>query len=304
MQKYQYISFWRVIACIGVFVVHLGLRMQLEGSLRVVTDFGRNGVVIFFILTGFLALNSKDVRENKILYWKKRAVKILPLYIAILLFYFLSQLIQTQNLKLAAEYVIGENVGGTWTMHTFILFYLIAPFIVKIVDSYRSACIFWLITFVMRIVLSTFNLGSSLSPLRHLCFCAMGVVLFYAIKEKKEHSMIFAALSIAIIWLVQSSDDYFLIYSLLFVVMIFSSQKISVKEGKFKNIVEVIDKYSYEIYLSQEAVGYLLVDGRQLNRITVLVYMLVGTVVAVAIVYWMIERPCEKLFQRWEKIES
>lgn len=45
--------------------------------------------------------------------------------------------------------------------------------------------------------------------------------------------MIFAALSIVIIWLVQSSEDYFLIYSLLFVVMIFSSQKISVKEGKF-----------------------------------------------------------------------
>lgn len=297
MNKYQYISFWRVMACIGVFTVHLGIRMQFEGSLRVVTDFGRHGVAIFFILTGFLALNSKDIYENKRLYWKKRAVRILPLYIAVLLFYFVFELVQTKDLMLATEYILAENVGGTWTLHTFIVFYFIIPFIVNIVNSYRNACIFWFVTFAIRTALGMLNLGSSLSPLRQLCFCALGVVLFFAIKEKKESHMIFLALSIVVLWLIQGSNDYSLIYSLLFVVMISASQKMDFKNQAIKKWIGIIDKYSYEIYLLQEVVFFLLVDGKELNRIMVFVYTLIGTTVIVLIAHWIIVKPCERLLK-------
>lgn len=186
MKKYQYISIWRVVACIGVFVTHLGQRMQLEGSIKVATDFGSNGVLIFFILTGFLAVDSGVIRDNKILYWKKRAVKILPLYMVILLFYFIAQLVLTKNLENAIQYIMTDNVGGAWTLQTFILFYLIMPFIVNIVNSYRRAWGFWIATFILRAVLILFDWGSVLSPFRHVFFCAMGVVLWYAIKEKKN----------------------------------------------------------------------------------------------------------------------
>lgn len=304
MRKYQYISLWRVMACIGVFIVHLGQWMKLEGSLRVVTDFGSNGVVIFFILTGFLALNSKDIYENKVRYWKKRAVKILPLYIAVLLFYFLYQLVLTQNFISAFKYAMGDNVGGTWTLHTFILFYLFVPFIVNIVNTYSKACILWILTFAMRLVLITLNLGSDVSPLRHLCFCVMGMVLFYAMKEKKEYSMIFCALSIAIFWMIQKSGDGFLVYSLLFVVMIFSSQQISIKQGIIKKIVEIIDQYSYEIYLVQGVVGCLFMDGRQMNRIVTFLYMFIGTIVIAFIAHWIIVKPCERLFEDWRKTQN
>lgn len=304
MRKYQYISFWRVIACIGVFIVHLGQRMQLEGSLRVVTDFGSNGVVIFFILTGFLALNSEEIYENKILYWKKRAVKILPLYVGILLFYFLIRLGQTHNLRNGIEFVMRENIGGTWTLHTFILFYLVIPFIVNIVNSYKRAWLLWFATFAMRCILIEFNCGSAFSPLRHLCFCAMGVVLFYAIKEEKEHSMIEIALIILILWLRLFPDDSFLIYSMVFLVMIYFSKGISIKRRAIGKVIDLIDKYSYEVYLLQGVVCYLFIDGRQMNKILVFVNMTIGTIVTVVVAYWMIEKPCKKIFRVGEKMGS
>ena len=299
MGKYQYISFWRVVACVGVFLTHLGQRMQLEGSVRVVTDFGSNGVIIFFILTGFLALDSEVVRDNKILYWKRRAAKIMPLYIAIMFFYFFTQLVKSKDLRLAIQYIMADNVGGTWTLHTFILFYFIIPFIVNVVSSYKRACIFWLVTFSLRAVLMAFDWGSVLSPLRYLCFCAMGVILWYALKERKGHSMIFLALSIATLWLIQKSGDHYLIYSMLFVVMIFSTQNLSVNHGMLTRMVDVLDKYSYEIYLLQGVVCYLFVDGRQLSKAAVFTSMFVGTVVIVFVVYWVIEKPCERILWKW-----
>lgn len=304
MKKYQYVSFWRAAACIGVFATHLGQRMQLEGSIKVITDFGSNGVLVFFILTGFLAADSRVIRDNKILYWKKRAVKILPLYIAILFFYFGIQLVQTRDLRTAIQYVMMDNVGGTWTLHTFILFYLIMPFIVNIVNSYKRAWIFCFVTFMLRAVLILFDWGSVLSPFRHLYFCAMGVVLWHAIKEKKECSMIFAALAIVILWLIQRSGDYYLIYSLLFMPMIFCTQSISVKHGVIEKTVNLIDKYSYEIYLLQGVVCYLFVDGKQLGKMAVLVSMILGTVVTVLAAYWIIEKPFERILQRRERMKE
>lgn len=304
MKKYQYISFWRVLACIGVFVTHLGQRMQLEGSLKVVTDFGRNGVLVFFILTGLLAMDSSVIRNNKKLYWKKRVVKILPLYIAILLFYFLAQLVQTQDMRTAIQYVMTDNVGGTWTLHTFILFYLIMPLIVNIVSSYKRAWVFFSATFILRAILILFDWGSTLSPLRHLCFCALGVILWYAIEEKKEYPMIFILLSISILFLIQRSGDYYLIYSLIFVPMILCTQNISVKHGIVEKIISIIEKYSYEIYLLQGVVCYLFVDGKQLGKIEVLLSMILGTMVTVSVVYWVIEKPFERILQRQERIKE
>lgn len=302
MKKYQYISIWRVLACIGVFVTHLGQRMQLEGSIKVVTDFGSNGVLIFFILTGFLAADSGVIRDNKILYWKKRAVKILPLYMVILLFYFIAQLVLTKNLENAIQYIMADNVGGAWTLQTFILFYLIMPFIVNIVNSYRRAWVFWIVTFILRAALLLFDWGSVLSPFKHICFCAMGVVLWYAIKEKKGHSLIFVALTIVILWLIQHSGDYYLIYSLLFLPMIFCTRNVSVKHGIIERTIKLIDKYSYEIYLLQGIVCYLLIDGRQLSKTAVFVSMIMGTIVMVLAVYWMVEKPFDRILRRREKI--
>ena len=81
-KKFQNIQIFRIVACIGTFLIHFGQRMEIGGILRRITDLGGYGVSVFFIISGFVAWNSVDnnkefsVRE----YWIKRCVKILPIY--------------------------------------------------------------------------------------------------------------------------------------------------------------------------------------------------------------------------------
>ena len=53
--KNRGIQVLRVLAALGVFAVHFGQRMELSGILRNITDFGRYGVHLFFIISGYLS---------------------------------------------------------------------------------------------------------------------------------------------------------------------------------------------------------------------------------------------------------
>lgn len=65
--------------------MHLGQRLKLQGSLRVITDFGANGVYMFFIASGFLAFATYRKEKGVLYYYWKRAVRLLPLYYGIIL---------------------------------------------------------------------------------------------------------------------------------------------------------------------------------------------------------------------------
>lgn len=54
----------RVAACIGVFVVHVGQRLELQGYLRKMTDLGAMGVYLFFIISGYLCFASFDMKNG------------------------------------------------------------------------------------------------------------------------------------------------------------------------------------------------------------------------------------------------
>lgn len=55
MERYESLSVWRVTSCAAVFISHVSARAELQGSIRVITDFGYNRVLLFFIITGYLA---------------------------------------------------------------------------------------------------------------------------------------------------------------------------------------------------------------------------------------------------------
>lgn len=55
MKKNSTIQLYRIIACIGVFVCHLGQRINLMGGFRLTTDLGQHGVEMFFVVSGYVA---------------------------------------------------------------------------------------------------------------------------------------------------------------------------------------------------------------------------------------------------------
>ena len=93
------ISLLRIFACFCVFMVHFGQRTMLTGIVRAITDKGQHGVRLFFVLSGYLACLSwyEQNRENPIDkgsvfdYYKKRAIRLLPLYYFCIAYYFITE---------------------------------------------------------------------------------------------------------------------------------------------------------------------------------------------------------------------
>lgn len=54
-QRNVSIQILRICACLIVFLVHFGQRVDFSGTLRSFTNFGRFGVHLFFLISGFLA---------------------------------------------------------------------------------------------------------------------------------------------------------------------------------------------------------------------------------------------------------
>ncbi len=112
--QYQYLELLHVQE---FFYVIYDRGLHWGGVIRNFTDFGRFGVHLFFILSGFLAANSLN-KNNKLLhYYKKRIITILPLYYFVILYYFITENI----LNIYFHHIPSDTIGLRWLRYLFIL---------------------------------------------------------------------------------------------------------------------------------------------------------------------------------------
>ena len=111
------IQLLRVAACLLVYMVHLGQRLELTGVLRSITDIGKSGVFLFFVISGFLAASSLCLRDrvNKKEYYIKRAIAILPLYYMIILAVFIVEM----TVHHFAPFIPEDTTGLGWLRFVF-----------------------------------------------------------------------------------------------------------------------------------------------------------------------------------------
>lgn len=156
MKRYDNIQILRVLACLGVFVSHLAPKMGAVGSVAKAANFGASGVYLFFLVSAFLAcatgkssVSGGSWREL-LRYYAKRALRILPLYYAVILYNFLLhsfilkdvsvdpaglgwlRYIFLTNAFIPAPDNFWANLTATWTISLFWVFYLCAPFFTKL----------------------------------------------------------------------------------------------------------------------------------------------------------------------------
>ena len=81
----------RLMAVVLVFVVHLGQRFPWFGEWSAV---GAKGVLLFFVLSGYLISQSIDSSSSWKEYMKKRLVRIIPTYYMVLILIYLWDLLQ------------------------------------------------------------------------------------------------------------------------------------------------------------------------------------------------------------------
>ena len=127
------IQLLRVCACILVFVVHFGQRVGLSGTLRLFTDFGRFGVQLFFLISGFLA--AKAICDNPEIdvkkYYLKRAIAILPLYYLVIFYYFITENILNHFVSVIPP----DDLGLGWFRYLFLLNGVLNSYTSFIVDG-------------------------------------------------------------------------------------------------------------------------------------------------------------------------
>jgi peptidoglycan/LPS O-acetylase OafA/YrhL len=135
------------------------------------------GVILFFVLSGFLMDRTLNADRSLTAYVIRRATRILPLYwISLLIALFLGAF-TLRDLAANAFFLVPltrtELMSGVyWTLYVEVLFYALAPFLVYAGDRVIVASLWLVIAADVAVFVSR---GTPSHALFHLTFCLMGM---------------------------------------------------------------------------------------------------------------------------------
>lgn len=155
--QFNSISFLRIIATFMIVTVHFGQSLPLPSILHKFVSYGQEGVTIFFIISGYVIASSLTRNSNTCIFYKKRLIRIVPIYYAVVLINLLSSLaigaypadvthlgwlryfLFIHAIIPTNEYFYWNNAAALWTMTAFAVFYIAAPFLHRIIkDSHKK----------------------------------------------------------------------------------------------------------------------------------------------------------------------
>lgn len=278
-QKNITIQLFRIIACIMVLLTHMRSVVPMDAISNYI-DFGGFGVGVFFIISGYLAFNSADLANGRVLnYYKKRALRILPLfYVVILIWAVLRSFVFVDMPEDPAglywlNYVLlifksypnsvieWSNVGAVWTIASFIYFYLFMPLFYKYINSFSKALIAEILFIGINIAYYLFSI-KWFEPLSDLCIFGLGILIYFAKNESQESKFTLFGCLLLIIWIINLSDvKHMLFISIIMAIMIINSNVKNTSIGHIKvlsSLFNILDYYSFDIYLSHPIVLYLV----------------------------------------------
>ncbi len=308
LQKYANISILRILACLGVFTVHLGQALTLTGSLRVVTDFGANGVELFFIISGFLGFLTYNSQKGILSYYRNRAIRIFPLYYFVILVNFIIHTFIYKDVPVDvtglywgrylfflngfvhSEEYFWYNLGATWTIPCFVLFYLLMPFFYKYIKNIFRSLIAILLCFLVNsfILTKTHNFEA----FSFLIYFILGISIYFAYKEGKELFLICIFSIVDISFIIQNASPIY-IYSFLFAILVLSSKKYNINQKHVNILVGSLSKYTYTLYLVQGIVFSYIIDSNTMPQIIILLISILGSALLTLLIYHFIESPIQ-----------
>ena len=309
------LSFLRVTACLMVFTVHFGQRMSVSGKLRDISDCGKWGVQLFFVLSGFLACISwfssydcdKPFSGSIKTYYKKRLIRIMPLYYFCIIYYYFTETfiwgsippdkyglywvryIIPLNGVIPEESYFWSNLGITWTIPVFLLFYLLFPFFVKWFNSIKRSVILYIISMVIAYCINHFMNGF-LSSFAYLNAFILGICAYYATKSKSSRLFVLLASFIVLCSLFRFIDKEYGI-SAVFALIVYSFNYIQCENHKIQKVFFILDEHSYTVYLIHGIVFCGIIDKVNVGRPFTAIIAIFGTTVLSFIVHKFYEKP-------------
>lgn len=320
-KKYRNIQILRILACMGTFVVHFGQRMELGGIARRLTDLGAYGVYMFFLISGFVAIFSLDNSKKEFTgskYLSGRLIRIVPVYYLVIAYYFvLHTIILTDvpadtlygtkgpgwfryifflNIVLPYEDAFWDNLGATWTIKIFVLFYLLVPILKKWVTNSQRAFLAWEIAYVLGIIPIPFV---NMQAIRHLHFLLLGVLLYFCIKEQNRKLLLLGAAAYVLLNVISDGDWRIVIFMLLFSACILIGLDLQIENKVLIKVIDKLDEYSYTIYLVHAvfvdlADRYKAYTGGSNWRMGAMLIMVAGAGIGCIVVHELFEKPVQR----------
>ena len=279
--KYNiFLDIIRICAIAGVVSCHAGIYIP-TGNLHDYLVYGKYGVQIFFVLSGYLCVASGYHNAGIWAYYRKRAVRILPAYYisiicGMLVHYVLLKDVTQDSLYLgwlryflglniilpSSNYALWNNMYGLWSMSCFIGLYLMAPFIFRYVRSLKHAILFMGFAVLLKDVWEEFTLvlfagrsnfeelywligASPFGKLYQFCF---GIMVFFFIKEKKVFEGIVVLCCALLIGEVLGLTE--VLWCALTSILILAVNFLSYHNSQVEKIISFLGKESYHVYLS------------------------------------------------------
>ena len=240
-KRYNVISVLRILACLLTLRGHYNGMFNLPdiASKGIIT--GAGPVVIFFVISGFLAYDGYSKYENTKVYYRKRIFRIIPSYYIVLLMCILADIIVgvadsklsvvdwlryfsfTNMIIPSDNFAVSNNLFGFWTMSCFMVFYLLTPLLYKMTQK-KNGMIIMLVGSIVLNVLSRLviykafdvfgfdGVGgfANLSPPSTIYLYIFGMAVAYSKHNKCEIKMVFAFGIIFMVMLATEKAGYVL----------------------------------------------------------------------------------------------
>ena len=315
----------------------------LSGVINKLVTFGAYGVHIFLIISGYLCTKTFYKRDNVNIgqYYIKRAISILTLYYLVIAFYFVTDNIlhyiveNVLNLDLNNKIIpnddVGlgwsgyifllntfvsypprndfwQNLGFTWSICVFAYFYLIAPFMLKLVKGTYSALVLWLSILIgCELILPHY----SCLMLRHINYFFLGIFIFVAIKEKKE-TFAGVLLSILTILFILCKSNLFVttackqfenpyafacVFGIILLFLLGHGKEYHVSP-RVHSVINGVDAYSYTFYLGHGLVFHTVLERIRLAQFPLWITLSIALVLT-PIVTFILGRYIEKPLQKY-----
>ncbi len=315
------IQLLRVTACLLVFMIHFGERMGFSGAFRQITDFGKYGVQLFFLISGYLAGKTffNNPKADIKAYYIKRAIAILPLYYLVVTYYFITENILNKFLPVIpvdqagigwfryifmlngfvnSEEYFWNNLGITWTIPIFCCFYLVAPWLLRKNKTLFGVTLVWVSVLIITRVANLFYYCTIFANLN---FLFLGAVLYVCVNKRAHIPAAALCLAVSVAAFAVHSETFGIVFVFSAVILIITATNNLSLPCWLQNTVNTLDKYSYTLYLVHGIIFCSILDRLNhfgVSKIIIGIIATVGTFIATWLVGRFVERPLQSYFKK------
>lgn len=326
VKKTQILDIVRICAALMVFAVHFFMFVDAPSFISSITANFSSGVALFFVISGYLMMQSLDRCESTGEYFRKRVIRIIPSYYAVILvgivvwdiileqmpadelglgwfryFLFLNTIVPSQN------YYSWNDLWGLWTFSCFMVFYLLAPLLKRLIKNYRQSLVFLFLAviggylsgyaieyFFVKLGYQDAYIIAGDSPWFNLNVFAIGMSLWYALKENMEKNFAgVCAMIITAFMLLEKTNR--IGFGCAAAIIIIAFIDIEFKNPKAVKAIDIMSRYSFPLYLVHLGVMEMLNLARKSgyisNNMVFAVLITVVSVIAAAALYNLVEKP-------------